>query len=86
MNPEPPKRPFQFRIHHLIFLMLVVAVAAATVRNSLTNSPTYTAFDWAMIAAFLLAVPYWIVSIRRLWKARHPATLPVDEPKESPPG
>jgi len=55
------------------------------VRNSLTNSPTYTAFDWAMIAAFLLAVPYWIVSIRRLWKARHPATLPVDEPEESPP-
>jgi hypothetical protein len=86
MQTDPPKPRLQFRIHHLVFLMLVVAVAAATVRNSMAHSSTYTAFDWAMIAAFLLAFPYWIVSIRRLWRARRPATLPADEPEESPPG
>ena len=79
MPADSPTRRFRFRIHHLVFLMLAVAVAAATVRNEMADSPTYTAFDWLMIAGFLAALPFWIVSIRRLWKAR---VQSIDEPRD----
>jgi hypothetical protein len=80
MPADPPKTRFQFRLHHLIFVMLLVAVAAATVRNSMAHSPTHTAFDWLMMAAFLVALPFWIVSIRRHWRAR---ARNADDPRDS---
>lgn len=82
MPADPPKPRLQFRLHHLVFLMLLVAVAAATVRNEMADSPTYTAFDWLMIAGFLVALPFWIVSIRRLWTAR---VQNIDERRDSQP-
>ena len=58
MSEDQPRPRLQFRIHHLVFLMLMAAVAAATVRNEMADSPTYTAFDWMMIAAQVIVIPY----------------------------